>query len=158
MAKKMGRPSLYKPEIIDELCERLSKGEPMAQICRDEHMPAVSTISDWTLGKSSLSPEETLQLSVRVARAREDGYDAIANDCLNIADGNGKDMRITEAGVPVADHDVVQRARLRVDTRLKLLACWDPKRYGNKIDHTTQGEKIEGNTLHITREIIGGKP
>ena len=25
------------------------------------------------------------------------------------------------------------------------------------IDLTTQGDKIEGNTLHITREIIGGK-
>lgn len=25
------------------------------------------------------------------------------------------------------------------------------------IDLTTQGDKLEGNTLHITREIIGGK-
>jgi hypothetical protein len=27
----------------------------------------------------------------------------------------------------------VQRAKLRIDTRLKLLSKWDPKRYGEKL-------------------------
>lgn len=151
---------MYTPEIIDELCERLSNGEPMQQICRDEHMPAVRTINDWIAGKNNLTPEETLELSAKVARARNEGYDAIAHDCLNIADDNGLDMRIIDKGersITVVDHDVIQRSKLRVETRLKLLACWDPKRYGNKVDVTTQGDKLEGNAIHITREVIGGK-
>ena len=66
----------------------------------------------------------------------------MAADCLNIADDNSRDKRILEDGREVVDSDVVQRAKLRIETRLKLLACWDPKRYGNKIDHTTGGNPI----------------
>ena len=141
MAKKAGRPSLYTPELIDELCERLSKGEPMAQICRDDHMPAVPTINKWRL--------EDPDINSRVAQARDEGFDAIAQDCLNIADDNGKDTRITDKGVEVTDHDVIQRAKLRVETRLKLLACWDPKRYGNKVDLTSNGNSLPAPTIML---------
>jgi len=131
---KGGRPSKYTPELVEEIAERLSKGEPLAQICRDEGMPHAETVRNW----QKAIPEVFLV----VARAREDGFDAIAIDCLNIADDNGKDTRVLEDGREVTDNDVVQRARLRIETRLKLLACWDPKRYGAKIDHTSGGEKI----------------
>lgn len=121
-------------------------------------MPSVRTINDWISGKGGVPAEEVLELSAKVARAREEGYDAIAHDCLNIADDNGKDIRITDKGAQVTDHDVIQRAKLRVETRLKLLACWDPKRYGNKIDLTTKGENLNTATsINITREIIQPK-
>ena len=32
--------------------------------------------------------------------------------------------------------DHVQRSRLRIDTRLKLLAKWNPRKYGDKLAHT----------------------
>lgn len=41
---KGGRVSTYKPETVTAICERLSKGEPLAQICRDEGMPHPVTI------------------------------------------------------------------------------------------------------------------
>ena len=68
--KKTGRPSKYTPEIATEIAERLSMGEPLRQICRDEHMPEWRTVYDW-LAKDD-------GLSTRVARAREAGYEAMA--------------------------------------------------------------------------------
>jgi hypothetical protein len=153
-----GRPSLYKPEVIDEICERLSKGEPLAQICRDPHIPNEDTVNTWRSKKGPLPVEVSREVNRRVARARKLGFDAIALDCLNIADDNGKDTRVLEDGREVVDRDHIQRAKLRVDTRLKLLACWDPTRYGNKVDLTSKGKQIESPThVHITREVIGGK-
>jgi hypothetical protein len=141
---KVGKPSKYSPEVVEAICERLSKGEPLAQICRDKGMPKVTTLWDWQNDKDN--PDRAAQISERFARAREVGYDAIATKCLDIADDNTTDVEMVEIteGVTVerVNHDVVQRAKLRIETRLKLLACWDPKRYGTKIDHTSGGKTI----------------
>ena len=112
-----GRPSDYTPELVSEICDRLSKGEPLAAICRDDHMPSDRTVRNWMADA---------EISSAIARAREVGFDAIAGECLEIADKT-----------TVED---VQRDRLRVETRLKLLAKWDPKRYGDKVALTGGSE------------------
>ena len=121
---KRGRPSLFTDKIADEICERLSNGEPLAQICRDEHMPASRTVSDWTAAYVDFSAD--------FARARETGFDAIAMDALNIADETSRDSKRSASGDLVADSEWISRSKLRVETRLRLLAKWDPKRYGDK--------------------------
>lgn len=131
MAKKpIGRPSKFSEAIASEICDRLSKGEPLASICRDEHMPAVRTVGDWR--------ETRPEFSASIARAREEGFDAIAADCLDIADDKSGDVRLVGDGdTEVCNTEFVQRAKLRIETRLKLLAKWDPKRYGERValDH-----------------------
>ena len=135
----MGRPSKHTKALVDEICERLSKGEPLAQICRDDHMPVRGTVRNWR--------NENAEVNDRIARAREDGEHAIAADCLNIADDNGSDMRIIADGVQVVDHDVIQRAKLRIETRLKLLAKWNPKKWGDKVDLTSGGAPLPAPTI-----------
>lgn len=128
---KGGRPSLYSAELITEICARLSKGEVMTQICRDEGMPAARTIREWT--------ESRPDVSAAIARAREEGFDAIALDALNIADDGSRDYEVNDDGRAAIDRDHIQRSKLRVETRLKLLAKWDPKRYGDKIQQEVSG-------------------
>jgi len=53
----MGRPSKYTQALADEICERLSKGEPLASICRDEKMPEVRTVSDWKTAHPEFSAD-----------------------------------------------------------------------------------------------------
>lgn len=128
-ATKRGRPSKFTDALAREICDRLGKGEPLAAICRDQRMPNVRTVSNWTQDK----PE----FAASYACAREEGFDAIAIDCLYIADDNSKDRRVIEKNgqkFEIMDNDVIRRAKLRIETRLKLLAKWDPKRYGEKID------------------------
>ncbi len=128
--KPTGRPSLYTAEIASEICARLSKGEPLAQICRDDGMPGVQTVSDWK--------EKSAEFSVVIARAREEGFDAIAAGCLEIADDARNDFMETMAidddtSAYKLNGEHIQRSKLRIETRLKLLAKWDPKRYGEKL-------------------------
>lgn len=98
------------PEIEEEIIKRLSKGEPMAVICRDDHMPSDRAVRYWQ--------KEDAEFASAIARAREDGFDQIALDGLRIVDD------ITE--------DPASR-RVRADYRLKLLAKWDPRRYGDLV-------------------------
>lgn len=125
----MGRSSTYTPELHAEICERLSKGEPLAVICRDEHMPAVRTVSGW----KELHPT----FAADFARARDDGFDALAAQCMEIADDEREDWVMSKKGT-IVNEAAIGRSKLRVETRLKLLAKWDPKRYGEKqaIEHS----------------------
>jgi len=131
---KPGRPSTFSQEVADEICQRLSKGEPLEQICRDDNMPASRTVSDWKKAHAAFSAD--------FVRAREEGFDAIAAECLDIADFGLNDTYEDDDGNKRTDTDVIQRSKLRIETRLKLLSKWYPKKYGDKVDvnHGGQGD------------------
>lgn len=126
-----GRPSSYTEEIAGEIIDRITEGETLADICRDDHMPGYRTVYDWE--------EKHEGFSANITRARKYGYDQIANGTRRVAKG--------EPGYSSGD---VQRDKLMVDTDLKLLAKWD-KRYGDKVEHEHSGtiqtqtdEQLEG--------------
>ena len=132
MAKKTGRPSLYTPELIDTICERLSKGEPLAVICREEGMPEDRTIRRWC--------EDREDVKSAIAQARETGEDVIAAQVLEIIDSPPERVA-TMHGDQIDSGDVSNR-RMRAEYRLKLLAKWNPKRWGEKVDVTSNGNPI----------------
>jgi hypothetical protein len=134
---KAGRPSSFTQKLADEIAERIGNGEPLAQICRDDHMPALRTVYDWQ--------DAHEQFSASIARARDAGYDNIAVDALAILDEEPERV-VTLTGDDRSESRIdsasVQRAKNRFEGRLKLLAKWDAKRYGDKLDLTSGGDKI----------------
>ena len=137
--KKIGRPSKYTPELAAEICERLSNGEPLRQICRDDHMPAWTRIYDW-MGRDEA-------LSGAIARARDIGADAIAEEALEILD-TPPEYVLTKNGEAV-DSGYVTWQRNRAELRLKLLAKWNPKKYGDR--QIISGDK--DNPLEVKADI-----
>lgn len=138
-----GRPSTFTPEKFAEIIDRVSQGEPLAQVCRDAHMPALRTVYDWTA--------KDADLSARFARAREAGFDMIAQDALRIADTPvaGERRKESDDGVEIVTEDMLGHRRLQVETRLKLLAKWDPKRYGDRT--TVAGDAEAPLTVQVVR-------
>jgi len=133
----MPYPTKRTPEVVAEILRRLGEGEPLAAICRDEGMPSTTVWGDWRRADEALD--------IAHARARDDGYDKIASDALEIADNGSNDwMAANDPENPgfALNREHIQRSKLRVETRLKLLAKWDPKRYGDKLDMTSGGEKL----------------
>lgn len=96
------------PEIDEAIIAGLSNGIPLAQLVRELGV-GLSTVYDWR--------DHDDAFAGRIARAREIGFDVIAADVLPIVDDRGDD--------PAS-------RRVRAEYRLKLLAKWDPKRYGDK--------------------------
>ena len=128
--KKIGRPSKYSTEISEEICMRLANGEPLRQICRDDHMPAWQTVYDWMWRDDALG-EGGSGLSVAIARAREMGQDAIAEDIFQ--EVSSEPERILSEGGGRIDSGYVQLIKARAEIKLKLLAKWNPKRYGDRV-------------------------
>jgi len=125
----MGRPSLKTTELVATICERLAMGEPLAAICRDEGMPHPSTVRDWMAADADVSRA--------IACAREAGEDWLAAECLKIADTPllGEETKRDPDGnvVEVKQGDMLGHRKLQIDTRLKLLSKWNPKKYGERL-------------------------
>ena len=137
--RKTGRPSKYTPEIAQEMCNRLAEGEPLRQICRTEGFPAWQTVYDWMYRDDALG-EKGVGLSGAIARARELGYDAMAEECLIIADNHQlgmKEITTVDAkgneSVSYSREDMLGHRKLQIETRLKLLAKFNPKKYGDRL-------------------------
>jgi hypothetical protein len=137
--KKTGRPSSYSPENAQKMCELLSEGIPLREICRMEGMPAWRTVYDWMYRDDALGADG-VGLSASIARARDIGYDAMAEECLIIADtprlgtkkvySSGSDD--DEDSMTVTEEDMLGHRKLQIETRLKLLAKFNPKKYGDR--------------------------
>jgi len=150
-AKKQakGRPSKFTPAIAATIIDQLSKGVPMSIICKSNKMPGITTVWEWQKKDEAFSES--------IARAREAGFDQIAQDALNIADEvTAKDTIETKFG-EIPNKEWLLRSKLRVETRLKLLAKWDPKRYGDKITQEISGpdgKPIKSETSHRVSEEL----
>lgn len=112
-----------------KICERLAEGESLRAICRSEGFPAMSAVMRW------LDEDKTLQ--EQYARAKELGFDALAEKTLEIADDGTNDyVAANDPGNPGyrLNGEHVQRSKLRVDARKWLLSKLAPKKYGDRID------------------------
>lgn len=105
----------------DLICDAVSSGKTVAQICRELDI-ARHQIYAW------IEADKAFATKMEIARAA--GYDAIADEALEIADDGTMDT--LENGK--IDREWVARSKLKVETRLKLLAKWHPKRYGDKLE------------------------
>ena len=122
-----GRPSGYNETIAAEIVRRLSNGEPLKKMCKDEHMPDYTTVLNW-----QRAHPEFHDLS---ARAKAEGTHALADECLDIADDKTIDP---------------QHKRFMIDTRIRLIGKWNSKAYGEKVEMATTGQIAVSHTLDIS--------
>jgi hypothetical protein len=110
----MPYPAKKTPELIEEVLSRIALGETLASLGRELDFHPTSW-NDW------VRTDEVLAIAYQ--RARDIGHDVIADDVMQIIDS-----------VP-AQSEEIQKAKLRAEYRLKLLAKWNPKKYGDKSTH-----------------------
>ena len=120
-------PVRYSPELDAEIVSRMSEGETLRSICRSEHMPNWVTVYAWM--------DRDPEFQQRIERARLLGADCIADECIEIANTPLEGVRIEEGGrdgMKRVKEDMLGHRKLQIDTRLRLLSKWHPKKYGEK--------------------------
>lgn len=113
-------------------------GHSLRAICRDAGMPPPSTVRWWVV-------DDRNGFAARYARARDVGLDDLAEEIIDISDDAGNDwMESNDPDNPGwrANHDHIQRSKLRVDARKWYVAKLAPKRYGDRLDVTSGGDKL----------------
>lgn len=133
--KKRGRPSTYKAEIAEQICERLSGGESLRSICEDDDFPGLKTVMQWLARHSDFAQQ--------YASAREAWADAEFESILRIADTpqeGEKTKTLPDGSVETMTGDMIDHRRLQIDTRKWALARMSPKKYGDRIHNEHSGQ------------------
>ena len=121
-------------EWFDFIITEIEKGKSLRSTLSTNGAPSSSTFYIWL--------EDNEELSKRYARACQYREEKLFDEILEIADKQGSDVISTDAGEFI-NHNVIHRNRLQIDARKWMLSKMNPKKYGDKVDVTSQGEKIQ---------------
>lgn len=129
--KKTGRPEIYTQDLADILCARIAEGVSVRTVCAMEDMPCTSTFFKWIREN-----KEFLQQYVQAKEASVDAQHEILEDIGDEAIGKAQvvDARASNA--------VVSAYKLKADNLKWLMSKMKPKKYGDKVDLTSGGEKL----------------
>lgn len=120
----------YTPELGDRICERIATCSLGLDHIAKEFNLNPSTLRDWYA-------KDTHDFSKKYARAKVQQMDYMAEEIIEIADDGRNDLMTVynAAGEPkeVEDKEVLNRSRLRVDSRKWLMSKLAPKKYGDKV-------------------------
>jgi hypothetical protein len=119
---------LRNPENAERICTLLSEGYTLRQVVKEIGVGSGGAIHDWS--------REDVVFGEQYARAMQLRAERMAEEILEISDDGSNDWMTREgdAGevVTVADHEHIQRSKLRVDSRKWLLSKMLPKKYGDR--------------------------
>ena len=118
------RPVEYTEDIADEICWRITHGEPLVRICADEHHPHVATIYRWLIRFPVFCDMYT--------RAREEQADTNADEILAIADEMPPEYT-DEKGRTTIDHSYLAWQKQRIEARKWTSAKLKPRKYGDRV-------------------------
>lgn len=132
-----GRPTKYSRQLGELICDKIANSPyGLVTICKDPSLPDRSTVRNWIR-----DIPEFLDL---YEKAKADQADFMADEMLEIADNTeeGQTTKDGPNGVEITTGDMLAHRRLKIETRKWLAMKLKPKKYGEKLDVTTDGEKI----------------
>lgn len=134
-----------KDKVITDVSDFISDGMPIYKACLKAGI-SKKTYLKWI--------SESDQYARLHSFAMQDRADAIFEEILNIADATKDDVIEDDNGNKIINHNVIQRDRLRVDSRKWIAGKLNPKKYGDKVDVTSGGDKIQSAPTSINIGIV----
>lgn len=117
---------MYSQAIADQVCELLADGLSLRKAV-ERAGTTHSVILGWVKDNKAFSDQYT--------RAREIGYQLLADEIIEISDDSRGDTWVDDDGNERTDTERVARSKLRMDSRKWMLSKMLPKMYGDKVVH-----------------------
>ena len=149
---KMGRPTLYSEELADRICEEIATNTSSLQrICESNpDFPQFKTIFKW------LHEKDKEYFIDKYAHAKKMQADLMVEELTDISDNGQTDYYVDDKGNFKVDHENIQRSKLRVDTRKWIASKILPKKFGERLDLTTGGEKLNSEQQFDLTKLSDG--
>ena len=108
--KKMGRPTIYDPNVIQRLLDAVGSGVTLSAVTREDWCPSRSVLYEWQVSHPDFADA--------LARARRLGAPYMADEALGLVDAVDPDSSFGSARV--------SKAREQVGVRKWLAGVYDP--------------------------------
>lgn len=132
-------------KMFDEIMRLLELGDSLSDILKqNDSYPSRQTFYTYL-------KDDKIRID-KYARATKIRADYLFDQILEIADKQDKDIEISKEGIEVINHNLVNRNRLQIDSRKWVLSKMNPKKYGDKLDVTSDGEPIGIDVKFVPRE------
>lgn len=143
--KKIGRPSIYSEDLVNQICIKLSLGQSLRSICSEEGMPSQALVYSWLYSKPEFLEKYT--------RAREEQAETHADEIVDIADETPMVKEIKDKNGNVIDITLdsayISWQKNRIESRKWNAAKQRPKKYGDKVQIGGDAE----NPLAVTADV-----
>ena len=129
----------YSEPLAIEICERVSSGELLIDICADEHLPTVRRMTQWL--------KESQEFAALYKESLNDRLTIFEEEVIKIADDASRDFRDVQRNgrtQRVLDGDAIARAKLRVEVRFRHLKAGNPGKWGDQSTLITKsGDELD---------------
>ena len=127
----MGAPTKYSQALADAICVRLSQGESLRSIVKDDDMPSQRVVYLWLQEKPDFLQQYT--------RAREEQADTLADEIVDIADERPEvneliDKKTGEVLSIDLSSSYIAWQKNRIEARKWTAMKLRPKKYGDKLE------------------------
>lgn len=145
-------PTKKTPSCLDEIFQRISSGESLTQICKDEHMPNYRTVWDWIYK----DPE----VRQRYDDAKRAQMEFFTEQILDIADNAETDIMkaYDKSGrqVPMVNYENIKRSELRVKARMWMMERIKASKFNEKVIAESQAAEriVQGGPVQATIQIL----
>lgn len=138
--KERGRPKEYNKDTIKRICKLIMEGNTITEVARKLGVTR-QAIYLW-----KKKDEEFNNLYEEALRFKAELY---MDEILEISNDESRDILIDpETGKQCGNNTAVQRDKLKIAARTKLMQWIDPKKYSiQNIDITTNGENVYGGLI-----------
>ena len=131
----------YSKEEIDEIFDlvllRIESGESIRDVLMDKNMPSSRTFFKWL----ALDSEKVKQYETSMSYRDDKLFDEIIEIAYNVEEGTT--TKETERGVEITTGDMLGHRRLKIDALKWYLSKRKPKKYGDKLDVTSDGDALQ---------------
>ncbi len=152
VSAKKGRPTKYNDTLAREICDKIaSSSKGTKKLCSEHpHWPCQDTLFTWL----KIYPE----FSEQYAQAKRCQVEILIDEILEIADDDLQDKFTNSQGEIIFNNSVINRAKLRIDTRKWLASKLVPRVYGTRVEYhpsvLNMQQQDEINKLHETISSI----
>jgi hypothetical protein len=142
----------YSESLAQEICERVSAGELLINICNDYHMPTIRRCNQWLKNNSDFTQLYKESINDRLNIFEEEVIKIADEAAFDLREITRRDKKITQV-----DTEVIARAKLRVEVRFRHLKAGRPQKWADTSTLTVRDDEtaqIDNMTLEDLEKKI----
>ena len=141
-----------KQAIFEDILDEIIDGRAIRNILKDKGMPRALSFFQWLKSRPDWQEQYSYACELR--------QELLFEKMMEIAENpeTGEEITLDHNGTKIVQKDMIQHRNLKVNTLKWQLAKLNPKKYGDKVDLTTDGEKLPSDQKVTWNFIDAKKP